>query len=48
MRVFHYLFILGVLIYDAVTFFNGNMGLGTYLMVNALCFLFGRDVGLNE
>ena len=47
MRSLYYTFFLIVLIYDATTFANGNMGLGTYLMVNILCFLFGYNVGKN-
>ena len=44
MKAIYYAFVLVVLIYDAQRFVNGNMDVGTYLMVNVLCFLFGYNV----
>ena len=44
MRAIYYTIVLVVLIYNAQQFVNGNMDVGTYLMVNVLCFLFGYNV----
>ena len=43
-KTFYCVFTLIILTYDVQQFADGNMGLGTYILVNFLCVLFGMNL----